>query len=94
MAWSVLRVVRAVLKADIPPLRMHGTSINRTKDTRNTTVVDMLVGITGLIILMLGTGGIAIGIMVMVPTSIDLSKTSMRHLHIPESPRKYMRIMG
>ena len=73
---------------------MNGTRMDMTKDTRDTTVVDMIVGITGLIILMLGIGGIAIGIMVMVPTSIDLSKTSMRHLHIPESPRKYMRIMG
>ena len=63
-----------------------------TKDTRNTTVVDMIVGITGLIILMLGTGGIAIGIMVMVPTSIDLTNTPRRHLYIQGSPKMYMRI--
>ena len=71
---------------------MNGTRMDMTKDTRDTTVVDMIEGITGLIILMLGIGGIAIGIMVMVPTSIDLTNTPKRHLYIPGSPRMYMRI--
>ena len=72
---------------------MNGTRMDMTKDTRDTTVVDMIEGITGLIILIMDIGGIAIEIMVMVPTSIDLSKTSRRNMYIPESPRKYMKIM-
>ena len=71
---------------------MNGTRMDMTKDTRDTTVVDMIEGITGLIILMLGIGGIAIGIMVMVPTSIDLTNTPGRHLYIPGSPKMYMRM--
>ena len=60
---------------------MEEIIINRTKDTRDTTGVDMLEGIADLIILMMTTEGIAIGIMVMVPTSISLSiKPSRRDL--------------
>ena len=78
----VLGVGLAVLKADNPPQGMNGI--------RDTPVVDMIEGITGLIILIIG--GIAIEIMVMVPTSIDLTNTPRRHLYIPGSPKMYMRI--
>ena len=88
----VLGVGLAVLKADNPPQGMNGTSMDMTKDTRDTTVVDMIEGITGLIILIMGIGGIAIEIMVMVPTSIDLANTPRRHLYIQGSPKMYMRI--
>ena len=95
MDWKLLRVLEiglAVLKADNPPQGMNGTRMDMTKDTRDTTVVDMIEGITGLIILIMDIEGIAIEIMVMVPTSIDLTNTPRRHLYIPGSPRMYMRI--
>ena len=86
MDWKLLRVLEiglAVLKADNPPQGMNGF--------RDTPVVDMIEDIADLIIPIIGE--IAIEIMVMVPTSIDLSKTSRRNMYIPESPRKYMKIM-
>ena len=87
MDWKLLRVLGvglAVLKADNPPQGMNGI--------RDTPVVDMIEGITGLIILIMDIGGIAIEIMVMVPTSIDLANTPRRHLYIQGSPKMYMRI--
>ena len=96
-AWSALRVLRAVLRADIPPRRIHGTLIIRTEDIKTTsiTVVDMEVGMTVLLTLMLGVEGTAItGVMVMVPITSDLSRTSRRNLCIPESPKRNMKIMG
>ena len=85
MDWKLLRALEiglAVLKADNPPQGMNGI--------RDTPVVDMIEDIADLIILIIGE--IAIEIMVMVPTSIDLANTPRRHLYIQGSPKMYMRI--
>ena len=82
MDWKLLRVLGvglAVLKADNPPQGMNGTRMDMTKDTRDTTVVDMIEDIADLLIPIIGE---------IVLTSIDLANTPRRHLYI----QGYMRI--